>query len=100
MYGYFHKISFKDYPFYTTLQNLLETFTIYKSNDKHTYYFTNTPKTKLFGFVLSYNNEPYYYEYTDDGFIPCNAIQLENINSSLKTYYTSKHYKDNYKSSV
>jgi hypothetical protein len=50
-------------------------------------------KEDLFGFVLSYNNKPCFYEFYKDEFIKCNQLQLLTIQQSLETYKQTPAYR-------
>jgi len=96
MYGYLHGLVF-EFPTYDNLQILLESMMIYKSKSKTEYYFNGETKDKkgtdIFGFVLSYNNQPCYYEYYRGELIPCNKVQLNMLGKSLRRYVRSPHHK-------
>jgi len=97
MYGYLHGLNFKDFPTYDNLQILLESMLIHKSKSKNEYYVNGETKDKkgtdIFGFVLAYNNRPCFYEYYQGELIPCNQVQLNLIDKSLRRYITSPHHK-------
>jgi len=97
MYGYLHKLDFKEFSIYDNLQVILQSMMIYKSKTGNENYFNNDITHKkdaeTFGFVLSYNNNPCYYEYYKGELIPCNQVQLKQLDKSLRKYTSSAHYK-------
>ena len=104
MYGYLleHKdpidglSEIHTYPFYDNLKEILSSFIIYNSTKPNTYNINDNTITKkdIFGFVLSYNSKPCFFEYIYDEIIPCNQYKLIHLKSSLKEYITTKHYKE------
>ena len=95
LYGYIHKLKFNETNHYGSMIPLLEDYLIYQSTSGNTeYYFNKEKKGTLFGFYISYNNKPYFYEYYEGEFIECNHIQGKQIQKSLKRYMSTKHYKD------
>jgi hypothetical protein len=97
MYGYIHELSFPDYEIYETLQTILRTYLIYKSDNTNDYYFNNeltSHKHKhIFGFVFLYKNKPCFYEYYEHELTICNQLQLDMIQKSMKRYISSNHCK-------
>jgi len=103
MYGYFRKdYEFKQYPIYDEVESLVDSMIVYKSKSKNDYYFNNEPidkkDTDIFGFVLSYNNSPCFYEYYQGELIRCIQVQLNQLGKSLDRYTKSPHYKQFMKS--
>ena len=97
LYGYVKEMKF-DYEFYDDLQKLLSELILYKRNNKYMFMDSEKASRKdLFGFVLSYNNKPCFYEFYKDEFIKCNQLQLLTIQQSLDTYKQTMAYKDFYK---
>ena len=96
MYGYLRKIISREDEFTNNLHTLLSSFIIYKSVD-NMYYFNNeltNRKDKIeYGFVLSYNHKPCFYEFYNDELKQCNQFQLNNLKTSLKRYKQTDHFK-------
>ena len=92
MYGYINKLKFEETNHYSSIVSLLDDYIIYKSDSD--YYLKQENQGKLFGFYLSYNNKPIFYEYFDGEFIECNKIQIDQIWKSLQRYSKTKYYKD------
>ena len=97
MYGYLHELEFPEFEFYDNLHVILQSFIIYKSKDSEIYYFNNEltdmKNVTIFGFVLSYNDKPCFYQYDDRGIIKCEQGQIINIKLSLKRYSSTSHFK-------
>ena len=98
MYGHLREfpIDVKLYPFNKQLQTILKSFIIYNSDKPNSYNLnddTTVRKSSIFGFVLSYNNKPCFYELYESELIPCNQYKLKNLNTSLKQYSKTEHYK-------
>ena len=97
MYGYLHKLEFREYEHYNNLHSILQSFIIYKSKNSDEYYFNNEvsdmKKVTIFGFVLSYNDKPCFYEYYNQEILKCNQVQNINLNKSLKRYSSTPHCK-------
>ena len=91
LYGYFHGHIFK-YDFFSDLQELVSSFIIYKLKDKFIINNSSNHDSR-FGFVLSYNSKPCFYEYYQHEFVKCNDLQIMNINNSIKLYKSTPHYK-------
>lgn len=96
LYGYIHKLKFEETNHYGSMIPLLDGYLIYQSESGSTvdYYFNKEKQGKLFGFYVSYNNKPYFYEYFEGEFVECNQIQGQQLQKSLKRYISTKHYKD------
>ena len=100
MYGYLREFIF-NHKYYDNIQSIISEFIIYRSTGNNSYYFNDELKGKtnkdvdIFGYVLSYNNKPCYYEYIDNEIIPCTKGQY-NYNKkkkSLKRYSKTKYHK-------
>ena len=98
MYGHLREfpIDVKLYPFNKQLQTILKSFIIYNSDKPNSYNMNDDDtisKGSIFGFVLSYNNKPCFYELYESELFPCNQYKLKNLNTSLKQYLKTGHYK-------
>lgn len=92
LYGYMMNIVF-DYEFYEDIQSLLSELILYKQGSN--YYLTppSSIKDDKFGFILSYNNKPCFFEFYNNEFIKCNELQITTIKQSLIKYKQSSDYK-------
>ena len=70
---------------------------IYKSTKKtNEYYFNNEPSKDIdiFGFYLTYNHKPCFFEYFEGTILRCNQLQITGITNSLKRYSKTTHFKE------
>ena len=82
----------------TIIYGLLEPYIIYKSNTGEEYYFngmeTNERDVFKFGFFLSQNHKPFFYEVFEGNKIyECDKVQKINIDKSIKKYSKTSHFK-------
>ena len=79
--------------YHAAFKNYVRRNLIYKSKTSEEYYFGEEQKyykqTELFGFFITFQNKPFFYEYYDETIHPCDQVQLQNINKSLKRFKTS-----------
>tara|TARA_Y100000389_G_scaffold67460_1_gene63752 strand:- start:393 stop:3857 length:3465 start_codon:yes stop_codon:yes gene_type:complete len=95
IYGYFtNSYSLDDYQLHEIYNTIVSRFVIYKDGDN---YYINDFSTKgtKYGFVLSFNGEPCFFEYYKDEekIIKCNSVKITQINNSLSEYKQTSHYK-------
>jgi superfamily II DNA or RNA helicase len=88
-----------DSKYHEEFKTVLDTYLIYV-NDKNEYYFGQEhnyyKQLKLFGFYITFQNKPVFYEYYNESIQLCDKIQLSQIYKSLKRYKQSslgKSYK-------
>ena len=101
LYGYFRYnvdsdslYDFSNYAINNDVQELLSSMLIYKS-DRNIYTINNSDTSgELFGFVLPYNHKPVFYEYHNTEFMKCDPVQVKHITKSIKSYTTTRHYRD------
>jgi len=97
LFGKLYGFEYKEFLCYDSLNEILHSFIIYKSKKSEEYYFNNELKDSkgvdIFGFVLSYNNKPCFYQYYNEEIIQCHQVQIININKSLKRYSSTTHCK-------
>ena len=96
MYGYLNPtLNFEGHNMHDNLQLILQSLLIYKSSDNNEFYFNKEIKDKkeVFGFVLSHNDKPCFFEYDNNEIKLCNDIQLEYIKNSLKKFKKTQYYK-------
>ena len=101
MYAYLKYPEITESKYHQEFKVVLEPFLIYV-NDKEEYYFGEEHKfykgLKIFGFYITFQNKPLFYEYYNELIQPCDKTQLMGINKGLKRYKQTslcKEYKKN-----
>ena len=99
MYGHLMHI-YNENERFKDIQLILERFVLYISS-KNEIHFEYKKGLTDFGFVLSYNSKPCYFQFDNDTFkvYPCNQYNHRLIDMGLKKYTKSGEYKQLFKSS-
>ena len=99
MYMYIQKINCQPSML---MDDYLGSLLIYKDPSKTEFYFNSEPVSnkQLFGFALSYNNKPRFFEIYEGDIVACNSVQLRQLDKSFKRYKKTPHYKKFYKNDI
>lgn len=93
LYSYYNQdIDLEEYPLHESFMKIVSQFIVYRKGGKFT--INKLQEGSPYGFVLSFNGDPCFYEYYQGRFLKCNSVILSQIEDSLSDYKSSTHYKN------